>query len=134
MRKKSDITNLYYKAGNTLEHAQIRTECWGLVRWESGYYGKCVRVRRMRSWSNMCGIEQNFIQSNKIHLFASEATETANNAHFDGPITIRSGLCSVWAFLKHMPQVVCAVHNGAPRLFSAVRTCACSSSWLKMWL
>ncbi len=45
---------------------------------------------------------------------------TQNNAHFDGPTMIRSGLRTAWACLERMPQVVCAVHTGMPRQFGVV--------------
>ncbi len=49
-------------------------------------------------------------------------TEPAqNNAHFGGATMIGLGLCSAWACLKPIPQIVCTDHAGAPRQFGVVQ-------------
>ncbi len=55
----------------------------------------------------------------KICMFATEHAQ--NNAPFDGPTTIASSLRSAWSSSEHMPQIVYAVHSGAPRQFGAVQ-------------
>ncbi len=70
------------------------------------------RLVRCESWCNING-------KKAVH------TEHAqNNAHLERPTTIGSGPHITRECSKHMPQVICAVHTGAPRQFGAVQCAA----------
>ncbi len=106
----------------------------GVVWCESGYYCECVCMRRICSWFDMRDIKNTAVRrrGNRNGKKAVHTEHIQNNAHFDGPTTIRSGPCSAWACSECIFQVVCVIHNGGTRQFGTVRcdvvwTCVCSS-------
>ncbi len=118
--------------GNTLERKQIRTilnHTIGTV-WV-WHYCKCVYARPVRTWSDMRRTEQNFMRSyikspvrcrdDRIGKIAVRAEHAQDNARFDELTTIGSGQRNAWSCLAYMSRVVCAVHAGVLRQFSAVR-------------